>query len=103
MVREGIDAAWRAGVDTIEHGDGLDDELMDRMIQRSVYWGPTIYVGVYVAQGRADAGAPIWLDMTKLAQKAFRRAVQKSVKSSCGTGAGGVPWSEHSAKEVRYM
>jgi len=103
MGREGIDAALRAGVDTIEHGDGLDDELMDRMIQRSVYWCPTIYVGVYVAQGRADAGAPIWLDMAKLVEKAFRRAVQKGVKISFGTDAGGFAWSDNQAKEFTYM
>ena len=103
MGREGIDAALRAGVDTIEHGDGLDDELMDRMIQRGVYWCPTIYVGVYVAQGRADAGAPIWLDMAKLVEKAFRRAVQKGVKISFGTDAGGFAWSDNQAKEFTYM
>ncbi len=103
MGREGIDSALRAGVDTIEHGDGLDDELMDRMIQRNVYWCPTIYVGVYVAQGRADAGAPIWLDMAKLVEKAFRRAVQKGVKISFGTDAGGFAWSDNQAKEFTYM
>lgn len=103
MGREGIDSALRAGVDTIEHGDGLDDELMDRMIQRGVYWCPTIYVGVYVAQGRADAGAPIWLDMAKLVEKAFHRAVQKGVKISFGTDAGGFAWSDNQAKEFTYM
>ena len=103
MGREGIDAALRAGVDTIEHGDGLDDELMDRMIQRNVYWCPTIYVGVYVAQGRADAGAPIWLDMAKLVEKAFRRSVQKGVKISFGTDAGGFAWSDNQATEFTYM
>src|SRR5713226_6452659 len=103
MGREGIDSALRAGVDTIEHGDGLDDELMDRMIQRNVYWCPTIYVGVYVAQGRADAGAPIWLDMAKRVEKAFRRSVQKGVKISFGTDAGGFAWSDNQAKEFTYM
>ena len=103
MGREGIDAALRAGVDTIEHGDGLDEELMDRMIQRGVYWCPTIYVGVYVAQGRAEAGAPIWLEMAKLVEKAFRRAVQKGVKISFGTDAGGFAWSDNQAKEFSYM
>ncbi|HEY6392969.1 MAG TPA: amidohydrolase family protein [Bryobacteraceae bacterium] len=103
MGREGIDSALRAGADTIEHGDGLDDELMDRMIQRGVYWCPTIYVGVYVAQGRADAGAPIWLDMAKLVEKAFHRAVQKGVKISFGTDAGGFAWSDNQAKEFTYM
>src|SRR5207344_1806776 len=34
MGREGIESALRAGVDTIEHGDGLDPELLDLMVKR---------------------------------------------------------------------
>ena len=41
---EGIAAALRAGVDTIEHGDGLTDELMDEMALKGVYWVPTLTV-----------------------------------------------------------
>ena len=103
MGREGIDSALRAGVDTIEHGDGLDDELMDRMIQRGVYWCPTIYVGVYVAQGRAAAGAPIWIQMADLVRNAFGKAVKKEVRISFGTDVGGFAWTENQAKEFSYM
>jgi imidazolonepropionase-like amidohydrolase len=103
MGKEGIASALRAGVDTIEHGDGLDEELMDQMIQRGVYWCPTLYVGIYVAQGRADAGAPIWLEMMKLEEKAFRRGVEKGVKISLGTDARGFSWSVNEAKEFGYM
>src|ERR1700730_11223969 len=49
---DGIAAALRAGVDTIEHGDGLTDELMDEMAKRGIYWVPTITVGMYVSPGR---------------------------------------------------
>jgi imidazolonepropionase-like amidohydrolase len=41
---DGIAAALRAGVDTIEHGDGLTDTLMDEMARRGVYWVPTLTV-----------------------------------------------------------
>src|SRR5207302_10994632 len=92
MGREGIESALRGGVDTIEHGDGLDEEMMDLMIQRGVYWCPTIYVGVYVAQGRAAAGAPVWNSMVELEAKAFAKAVRKGVKISFGTDAGGFAW-----------
>ena len=68
---DGIDASLRAGVDSIEHGYGLDEGLMDRMVRQGTYWCPTIYVGVYVAEGRAAAGAPIWLTMRDLEAKAF--------------------------------
>jgi imidazolonepropionase-like amidohydrolase len=103
MGREGIEAALRAGVDTIEHGDGLDDELMDIMVRRGVYWCPTIYVGVYVAEGRAAAGAPIWLRMKELEAAAFAKAVKKGVKISFGTDVGGFAWTENEAKEFAYM
>lgn len=103
MGREGIESALRAGVDTIEHGDGLDEEMMDLMIQRGVYWCPTLFVGVYVAQGRAAAGAPIWVKMVDLVAAAFAKAVKKGVRISFGTDAGGYAWTENQAKEFSYM
>jgi imidazolonepropionase-like amidohydrolase len=103
MGREGIESALRAGVDSIEHGYGLDEEMMDLMIKRGVYWCPTIYVGVYVADGRAAAGAPIWKTMVDLEAKAFSKAVTKGVKIAFGTDAGGFAWTENEAKEFTYM
>ena len=103
MGREGIESALRAGVDTIEHGDGLDDQLIDMMVSRGVYWCPTIYVGVYVAEGRAAAGSPLWPKMRDLAAAAFAKAVKKGVRISFGTDAGGFAWTENQAKEFAYM
>jgi imidazolonepropionase-like amidohydrolase len=103
MGREGIESALRAGVDTIEHGDGLDDEMIDLMVKRGVYWCPTIYVGVYVAEGRAAAGAPIWKDMVELERKAFAKALKKGARIAYGTDAGGYAWTENQAKELAYM
>ena len=100
---EGIDASLRAGVDSIEHGYGLDEGLMERMVKQGVYWCPTIYVGVYVAEGRAAAGAPIWLTMRDLEAKAFPLAIRKGVKIAYGTDAGGYAWTENQAKELTYM
>jgi imidazolonepropionase-like amidohydrolase len=103
MARDGIEAALRAGVDTIEHGYGLDDEMVDLMARRGVFWCPTIYVGVYVAEGRARAGAPIWRQMVDFEQQAFARALRKGVKIAYGTDAGGYAWSEPMARELSYM
>lgn len=103
MGYEGIDSALRAGVDSIEHGDGLNEELLKRMAERGVYWCPTIYVGVYVAEGRAAAGNPIWLTMRDLEAKAFGMAVKKNVRIAFGTDAGGFAWTENEAKEFAYM
>lgn len=103
MGREGIESALRAGADTIEHGDGLTDDLLDKMVRNNVYWCPTIYIGIWVAEGRTQAGAPVWTEMVKFTEKAFRRAVEKGVKISFGTDAGGFAWSENEAKEFGYM
>jgi imidazolonepropionase-like amidohydrolase len=103
MGRDGIDAALRANVDSIEHGYGLDEKLMDRMVKQGVYWCPTIYVGVYVAEGRAAAGAPIWITMRDLEAKAFPIAVRKGVKIAYGTDVGGYAWTVNQAKEFAIM
>src|SRR6266702_977548 len=96
---DGIDAALRAGVDTIEHGDGLTDDLIDRMVKQDVFWCPTIYVGVYVAEGRGG----IWPRMVELEKQAFAKAVRKRARISFGTDAGGFAWTENQAKEFAFM
>ncbi len=100
---DGIDAALRHNVDSIEHGYGLDEGLINRMVKQGAYWCPTIYVGVYVAEGRAAAGAPIWLTMRDLEAKIFGTAFRKGVKIAYGTDAGGFAWTENQAKEFAYM
>src|SRR5437899_4538435 len=87
---DGISAALRAGVDTIEHGDGLTDELMDQMAQRGVYWVPTVAVGAYVAPGRQGN----WVKMVATEKSAFGRALKKGVRIGFGTDAGGFSWTE---------
>lgn len=98
---DGIDAALRAGVNTIEHGDGLTPDLIDRMVRQRVYWCPTIYVGVYVAQGR---GGP-WPRMVELERAAFGEALKRGLLPliSFGTDAGGFAWTENEAKELAYL
>ncbi len=103
MGREGILAALKAGVDTIEHGDGFDDETLDMVKQRGIYWCPTIYIGAYVAEGRAKEGNPIWLTMRDMKKTVFAKAVRKGVKISFGTDVGGFAWTENEAKEFAYM
>lgn len=103
MGMEGIDAALKAGVDSIEHGYGLNEELLDRMVRQGTYWCPTIYTGVYVAEGRAADGRPIYLTMRDLEAKIFGVAVRKGVKIAFGTDAGAFPWTENAAKEFNYM
>jgi imidazolonepropionase-like amidohydrolase len=97
---EGIDAALRAGVQSIEHGDGLTPDLIDRMIKQRVYWCPTVYVGA-----RPQAGAPpIRATMAELKRKAFGEAVKRGMGEliAFGTDAGGFAWTENPAQEFGF-
>ena len=96
---DGIDAALRAGVNSIEHGQGLTDDLIARMVKQGVYWCPTIYVGVWVAPGRGG----VWPRMVDLERAAFGKAVRAGALISYGTDAGGYAWTENQAKEFSYM
>ncbi len=95
---DGIAAALRAGVNSIEHGDGLTDSLMDVMVRSNVYWVPTVTVGVHVVP---RGGA--WPAFVALERRAFGRALRKGVKIALGTDVGGFPWTEiNQAKEFEY-
>ena len=96
---DGIAAALRAGVDTIEHGDGLTDALMDDMVRRGIYWVPTLTVGLYVAPGRGGN----WQKMADLQRENFGKANKRGVKIALGTDAGGFDWKKvNQAKEFEY-
>ena len=99
MAWDGIDAALTAHVDSIEHGDGLTDDLIDRMVRQNVAWCPTIYVGIWVAQGRGG----IWPEMVSLEREAFAKALKRGVRITYGTDAGGYAWTENQAKELSIM
>jgi len=98
---DGIDAALRAGVNSIEHGDGLTPDLVDRMKSQQVYWCPTIYVGAYVAEGRGG----IWPRMVEIEKANFGEAVKRGLLPyiAYGTDAGGYAWTENQAKEFAYL
>jgi imidazolonepropionase-like amidohydrolase len=99
----GVHNSVEAGVDTIEHGDYIADEDIKTMLAHGTYYVNTIYVGEYVAEGRAAAGAPVWVKMLSIHEDTFRRAMKAGVKIAFGTDAGGFPWTENPAKEFSYM
>jgi len=98
---DGIDAALRAGVNSIEHGDGLTPDLIDRLIQQKVYWCPTIFVGAYVAPGRGG----IWPRMVEIERSAFGEALKRGALPfiAMGTDAGGFAWDQNEAQELDLM
>src|SRR3989442_3538109 len=92
---DGIAAALRAGVHSIEHGDGLTDSLPAGMVGNNVYWVPTVTVGAHVV-----ARGGVWVALVNLERKAFGRALKKGVKIALGTDVGGITWAEiNQAKE----
>jgi imidazolonepropionase-like amidohydrolase len=100
---EGILAAVRAGVASIEHGSMIDDEIIRLMKERGTYLVPTTALG--------DA-----MDMTSLppavrrkaesvlpmARANLRKAAQAGVKIALGTDAPLLPFGEN-AKEFGAM
>ena len=98
MARPGIENALAAGVDSIEHGIAIPDDLLDKMKAQGVYLCPTLTVTEYVAPGRGG----IWTKIPDFHHDSFARAVRKGVKVAFGTDAGGSPWELNQAKEFSY-
>lgn len=104
MARPGIENALLAGVDTIEHGIAIQDDLLDLMVKNGVYLCPTLTVTEFVAPGRAAEGRTIWAKIPELHRDSFARAVKKGVKIAFGTDVGGFPWDgPNEAQEFGYM
>jgi imidazolonepropionase-like amidohydrolase len=95
----GVHNSVEAGVDSIEHGQYIAPEDMQTLKAKGIWFVPTLYVGEYVAEGRAKTGAPVWLEMTRIAAETFRRAVQAGVRIAFGSDAGGFDWNVNPAKE----
>ena len=93
---DGIDLALRAGFNTIEHGVGMTDDLLDRLVRQNAYWCPTISVEDYVASGRGG----VWEQMPRLARAAVARGLKKGARIANGSDIGGMPWTEPMAREL---
>ncbi|HEY6970652.1 MAG TPA: amidohydrolase family protein [Candidatus Angelobacter sp.] len=103
MALNGVHNSVEAGVDSIEHGNYIAEADMKAMVQKGIYYVPTLYVGEYVAPGRAAAGAKVWMDMLKIHGETFRRAVNAGVKIAFGTDVGGFDWAIDPAVEFPFM
>ena len=90
---DGIIYALNAGARSIEHGFAMNDECINLLVKKNAYWCPTATVIDYVAEGRAKAGSPVFLQMLKALPAIFKKALQQGVKIAFGTDAGGFDWS----------
>jgi imidazolonepropionase-like amidohydrolase len=87
---DGIAAALRAGVDSVEHGDGMTESEAEDIAHKGVYWVPTVMVGAAVAPGRGGN----WGKMVNSEREAFGRALKNHVKIVFGTDVGGFAWTD---------
>jgi imidazolonepropionase-like amidohydrolase len=104
---EGIKAAVRAGVASIEHGSLMDDESIQLMKEKGTYLDADIYNGDYISTvGKAQGWSAEILrknDETTETQRAgFRKAVAAGVKIAFGTDAGVYPHGLN-ARQLPYM
>ncbi|MEM8757862.1 MAG: amidohydrolase family protein, partial [Planctomycetota bacterium] len=101
---DGIKAALRGGVDSIEHGTYLDDEAIELFKETGAYLVPTIHAGKFVAE---KSGEEEWFNpairekaaaVGPVIQGAFGRAYAAGVNIAFGTdvgvGAHGTNWLE---------
>lgn len=102
----GINAALRAGVDSIEHGTYLDDESIRLFKQTGAYYVPTITAGKTVTEYAAfpryysAAVVPKALEVGPKIQGAFERAYKGGVKIAFGTDAGVFP---HGINAIEFI
>jgi len=90
---DGIKAAVRAGVDSIEHGSILDDEAVRLMKEHGTWLVPTLLAGETVEARAKAGGVPAWAAAKALAVRplmtgSFARAVKAGVKIAFGTDSG---------------
>jgi imidazolonepropionase-like amidohydrolase len=106
--KRGMEAAIRAGVNSIEHGTYLDAETIALFKQHGTYLVPTILAGKTVEEMAKKPGALHPLVREKAArigpliQDSFKRAYQGGVKVAFGTDSG-VSTHGENAREFAYM
>jgi imidazolonepropionase-like amidohydrolase len=105
---EGIKAAIRNGIRSIEHGIYLDDEAIGMMLDRETYLVPTLVAPLSVLEAR-DRGVPVpqvMIDKTVMVMEthaaSIRAAVDAGVKVAMGTDSGVAPHGEN-LRELELM
>jgi imidazolonepropionase-like amidohydrolase len=95
---DGIKAAIRAGVRTVDHGSYLDDEAVAllRSSRRSVFFVPTLYTSAVIERAGADNPVPESerersRQVRAFKDAAFRRALAAGLPIGFGTDAAVIP------------
>jgi imidazolonepropionase-like amidohydrolase len=93
---DGIKAALRAGVRTIDHGSMLDDEGAQLLEANGAYFAPTLYVGRTILEEHGELNIPAHQvererAMRGVQEQAFRRALAAKLPIVFATDAGVFP------------
>ncbi len=105
---EGMKRAVLAGVDSIEHGTFMSEEVMKLMKKRGTYYVPTLLAGAWVAEKAAledyfpEIVRPKAARIGPQALGTFARAYKAGVKIAFGTDSG-VSAHGDNAKEFELM
>ena len=105
---EGMKRAVLAGINSIEHGSIMSEEVMDLMVEKGTYYVPTLSAGIFTTEKAEIEGyyPDIVVPKAKYvgAQMlgTFKKAYDKGVKIAFGTDSGVSPHGEN-AKEFQYM
>ena len=106
---EGIKAAIRAGITSIEHGMIMDDEAIDMMAEYGTYLIPTIIAANNIVQAGVSAGIAEWAvrkaeEVLSTHKDGFQKCMAKGVKIGFGTDAA-TPYNKHGeqAREFALM
>ncbi len=98
---DGIKAAIRTGIHSIEHGIYLDDEAIDMMLTSGTWLVPTLIAprGVLEAAERGIALPQVYLDKTEMVIDVHRESIAKAiaagVKVAFGTDSGVTPHGQN--------
>ena len=102
--RDGIKAAVRAGVASIEHGSMIDEEAAALMKQRGTYLVPTAYLlGTFKLESLPPPIAAKAREVIPMAQESHRRAVRAGVKIAFGTDAAVAPHGDNAREFAVYV
>ena len=105
---EGMRRAVAAGVDSIEHGTYMSDEVMALMKEKGTWYVPTIVAGMFVMEKAeiegyfSEAVRPKAAAIGPVIANTFSRAYRAGVKIAFGTDTGVPPHGEN-WKEFVYM
>ena len=102
---EGIKAALRAGVRTIDHGSMLDEEAARLLKEKGAYFAPTLYVGHTILNDNQALNIPAHQvererAMQGTQERAFKIALAQGLPIAFATDAGVFPHGEN-AREFK--